>query len=58
MLVSHLRLFSLFVRSRSFAVPYTPPISLLKSFPYWAFVFSQPKLNRLARYGPSLASVE
>jgi len=37
---------------------YTPPIRRWNSFPYWAFVFCQPKLNRLAWYGPSLASVE
>ena len=58
MAVSHRRLFSRFVRSRSFAVPYTPPIRRLKSLPYWAFAFCQPRLNLFCWYGPSLASVE
>jgi hypothetical protein len=58
MAVSHRRLFIRFVRSKSLAVPYTPPMRRLNSFPYWAFVFCQPRLNRLAWYGPSLASVE
>ncbi len=58
MAVSHRRLFSRFVRSQSFAVPYMPPIRRLKLFPYWALAFCQPKLNLFAWHGPSLAGVE